>query len=275
MVISGGRSSSHARGIRLAEIVAADLREQILTGGFGGDSLPKQDDLMGMFGVSGPSLREALRILQTEGLVTVRRGKVGGAEIHRPSGASAAYMTALTLQGERTTVGDVCDALQMMEPPCAALCADRPDRDVIAEPLEDNLTATEEAIGDGVEFTSLARGFHGIVVDHVVNPAIRLAVRSLVSVWTAQQETWADQASHEGRYPDTDSQVAVYRTHRRIANQILAGDRGAAEGTARRHLEASHDVVLADLGASRLIDAVSARAVEEFRRQVLRPAKEG
>ncbi|WP_370326617.1 FadR/GntR family transcriptional regulator [Euzebya sp.] len=262
-----GRPPSRARGIRLAEIVAADLREQILTGGFDGDSLPKQDDLMDMFGVSGPSLREALRILEAEGLVTVRRGKVGGAEIHRPSGASAAYMTAVTLQGERTTLDDLSDALRMLEPPCAALCAERPDREALGESLEANLTATEEAIGDGVEFTSLARGFHGIVVDHVLNPAIRLVVRSLVSVWTAQQETWADQASLEGRYPDTDSQVAVFRTHRRIAREILAGEGAAAERTARKHLEASHAVVLADLGGGRLIDAVSARAVEEFRRQ--------
>lgn len=252
----------------MAEIVAADLREQILTGRIAGDHLPKQDDLMDMFGVSGPSLREALRVLEAEGLVTVRRGKLGGAEIHRPSGASAAYMTAVTLQGEQTTLDDLSDALRMLEPPCAALCATRPDRDALRELLEANLAATEEAVGNGVEFTSLARDFHAIVVDHVPNPAVRLVVRSLVSVWTAQQETWADQASHEGRYPDTDSQVEVFRTHRRIAREIVSGDGEAAERTARRHLEASHRVVLADLGGDRLIDAVSARAVEEFRRHV-------
>ena len=66
---------------RIAETVAGELRDRILAGA---DRLPTQDQLVTEFGVSYPSVREALRILETEGLVTVRRGSVGGAEVHRP-----------------------------------------------------------------------------------------------------------------------------------------------------------------------------------------------
>ena len=76
---------------RLAELIASELREQILNGVHTNGLLPKQDDLVAMFGVSAPPLREALRILEGEGLITVRRGKVGGAS-----------STALTAARSRT-----------------------------------------------------------------------------------------------------------------------------------------------------------------------------
>ena len=70
---------------RIAETVAAELRSRILVGDGPHDyRLPTQEQLVKEFGVSYPSIREAIRILETEGLVTVRRGNVGGAEVHRP-----------------------------------------------------------------------------------------------------------------------------------------------------------------------------------------------
>src|SRR5215471_21606371 len=114
---------------RIAETVAAELRTRILAGDGPGDyRLPTQDQLVQDFGVSYPSIREALRILETEGLVTVRRGNVGGAEVHRPDESSAAYHLGLALQGARVTLGDLAAGLRMLEPLCAAECATRPDR---------------------------------------------------------------------------------------------------------------------------------------------------
>ena len=69
---AGGRTPQR----RIAETVAATLRARILSDR-AGDRLPTQDQLVREFGVSYPSVREALRILETEGLVTVRRGSVG------------------------------------------------------------------------------------------------------------------------------------------------------------------------------------------------------
>src|ERR1700755_1275124 len=77
---------------RLAEMVAALLRERILSGALrDGDPLPRQEDLLKEFGISKPSLREALRILEAEGLITVRRGNRGGALVHVPEAGHAAH----------------------------------------------------------------------------------------------------------------------------------------------------------------------------------------
>jgi GntR family transcriptional regulator, transcriptional repressor for pyruvate dehydrogenase complex len=118
-----GRVPQH----RIAETVASELRARILDGD-GEDRLPTQDQLVSEFGVSYPSIREAIRILETEGLVTVRRGNVGGAEVHRPDESSAAYHLGLALQGRRVNLGDLAAGLRLLEPLCAAECARRSDR---------------------------------------------------------------------------------------------------------------------------------------------------
>ena len=118
---------------RIAETVAAELRTRILTGDY---RFPTQDQLVKEFGVSYPSVREAIRILETEGLVTVRRGNIGGAEVHRPDESSAAYHLGLALQGAQVTLGDLAAGLQLLEPLCAAECARRDDRaDVVVPAL--------------------------------------------------------------------------------------------------------------------------------------------
>src|SRR3982074_3217237 len=78
---------------RIAEIVADELRRQISAGDVSdGHWLPRQKVLVDQFKVSLVSLREALRILETEGLVSVRRGNRGGAVGHAPGKTRAAHM---------------------------------------------------------------------------------------------------------------------------------------------------------------------------------------
>src|SRR3954469_6123374 len=106
---------------RLAEMVAAALRKRIVSGIIeDGGMLPKQEDLMAEFGISLPPMREALRILETEGLITVRRGNTGGAVVHQPQAAKAAYMLGLVLESRDVAINDVLEALRRLEPVCGA-----------------------------------------------------------------------------------------------------------------------------------------------------------
>src|SRR4051794_35235487 len=145
-----GGMAGRVHQLRIAETVAAELRARIL-GSEEGYRLPTQDQLVEDFGVSFPSIREAIRILETEGLVTVRRGKVGGLEVHRPDETSAAYHLGLVLQGDRVTLRDLAAGLQMLEPLCAAECARRPDRaDEVVPVLRENIDSAAAVVGDGV-----------------------------------------------------------------------------------------------------------------------------
>src|SRR5262249_23753351 len=140
---------------RIAETIAAELRIRILVGDGPDDyRLPTQEQLVKEFGVSYPSIREAIRILETEGLVTVRRVTVGGAGVPRPDESSVAYHLGLALQGGRVTLGDLAAGLQLLEPLCAAECARRPDRaDAVVPVLRDNVEKAAGLMSDGVAFT--------------------------------------------------------------------------------------------------------------------------
>jgi GntR family transcriptional repressor for pyruvate dehydrogenase complex len=229
---------------RIAETVAAELRGRILAG----DSayrLPTQDQLVSDFGVSYPSIREALRILETEGLVTVRRGNVGGAEVHRPDESSAAYHLGLALQARRVTLGDLAAGLRVLEPLCAAECARRSDRaDEVVPALTANLKASAQLTGDGVAFTKAAREFHDLLVASSPNATIRHVVGSLVALWSAQEQAWAEIMTGRGEYPSESEATQAVHAHQRIADEIAAGRVPEAERIARAHLAATQEVVL-------------------------------
>src|ERR1700675_4512433 len=139
---------------RIAEIVADELRRQIIDGDLAdGDLLPRQEVLVEQFNVSLVSLREALRILETEGLVSVRRGNRGGAVVHAPAKSSAAYMLGLVLQSDSVPLTDLGLALQELEPSCAAFPAQSADRATTLIPELNNINAlAEEHLDDASRF---------------------------------------------------------------------------------------------------------------------------
>lgn len=256
-----GRRRGRIRQQRIAETVAAELRARILSDGAGDGPyrLPTQDQLVEEFGVSFPSVREAIRILETEGLVTVRRGNVGGLETHRPDETSAAYHLGLVLQGARVTLRDLAAGLQLLEPLCAAECARRDDRlEVVVPALQASVDASAALVGRDVEFTHASREFHDLVVAHTPNATVRSVVRSLVALWSAQEEAWAATRSRRGEYPSEVQADEVVQTHRRILDAIRRGRPDAAERAARQHLAATQALVLAD-AEDGIVDAVVAR----------------
>jgi DNA-binding FadR family transcriptional regulator len=249
---------------RIAETVAEELRERILAGPMA-DRLPTQDQLVSDFGVSYPSVREALRILETEGLVTVRRGSVGGAEVHRPDQASSAYHLGLLLQGAGVTLGDLAEGLQRLEPLCAGEVARRPDRATAVVPvLTANVDASADAVSDGVAFTRISREFHDLVVAFTPNDTVRYVVRSLVALWSAQEQQWASTLARRGEYPSPAAARGAVRTHRRLVDEIAAGRADEAERIARRHLAATQALVL-ERFTDDVVNAASARTGRSVR----------
>ena len=68
-------SGAPVRSPKTAELVAGTLRRMVVDGQLKeGDFLPNEAELMTHFGVSRPTLREAVRVLESERLVEVRRG---------------------------------------------------------------------------------------------------------------------------------------------------------------------------------------------------------
>jgi DNA-binding FadR family transcriptional regulator len=225
-------------------MVADGLRERILSGELGdGDMLPKQDDLLAEFRVSPPSIREALRILETEGLITVQRGNVGGAIVHRPQAGKAAYMLGLVLQSRAVNLGDVQTALTHLEPACAAACATRPDRETTILPrLKENIDRSEAALDDASAYIGLARQFHVELVAGCGNETMSLIIGALESLWSAHVDRLARRPAQHGSFGDRAVRVATLKDHERLYRAIAKGDAAGAERIAREHYskESSH-----------------------------------
>lgn len=235
--MTNGKTKRRLRQPRVAEIVASGLRSRILSGRLSdGDLLPKQEELLEEFGVSPPCIREAFRILETEGLITVIRGNVGGAVVHVPHSGTAAYMLGLVLEAKAVTLTDLLNGMRLLEPACAAEAASRPDRGTTVLPkLRENIDACMAAIDDPNTFIGLARAFHTELVNHCGNETMSLVVGALEKLWSAQVDLLALNQSVHGTFSDRSVRLSLAHEHERIYRAIEEGDALGAERAIREH----------------------------------------
>ena len=242
--MSSGRppTKTQLRQPRLAEMVADILRKRIISGELAdGSLLATQEELIDEFSVSKPSIREALRILETEGMITVQRGNVGGAVVHVPKASSAAYMLGLVLQSKRVKLRDVGAAIKHIEPVCAALCAEREDREIAVVPRlrAVHRAALECAPDDQVQITVLTRRFHEELVATCGNQTMIQLVGALETLWSSHEQEWAQRKKEEGEFPDPAVRKNSLRIHDRLITLIEAGDAEGVARASRKHLEGS------------------------------------
>ena len=240
---------------RIAETVADELRRQIIDGELtDGDLLPPQAVLVDRFNVSLVSLREALRILETEGLVSVRRGNQGGAFVHAPTKSNAAYMLGLVLQSEHVALADLGAALRDLETSCAALAAQRTDRASTVVPELQRLNqAMAEQLNDDPAFSELGREFHDAVVAGCGNATVTAVVGSLEALWSGHEQRRAEHSGASGDAPSVAERRAVLKSHTALADAIELGDAERARSIATRHLADAQTYALPETGNQRII----------------------
>src|SRR3954452_24929291 len=151
-------SSPDIRVPKVGELVATHIRNRIVRGELEPDeALPSESALMEDFNVSRPTLREAFRILESEGLITVRRGARGGARVQAPDSNVAARYAGLLLQNRGATVADVLSARVIVESPAAGIVARRRDHVACSRKLREWL---DEA-GAQIDTPAYSESFHG------------------------------------------------------------------------------------------------------------------
>src|SRR5260221_2791982 len=245
-----------ARPQRMAEFVASSLRDAILSGDL--SVLPRLEDLTEQFNVGPPAVREAMRILETEGLITMRRGNVGGAHVHLPTSDRVAYMVSLVLQSKSTEVRDVGAALRQLEPLCAAMCAARPDREkTVVRELQRIVQEQADAIGDGPRTREVIDRFHRAIVTGCGNETLLLMVGALEQVWAGHASAVYDREEFDE--PDISLWKASVRDHERLVEAIAKGD--PKVGTlALKHLEVTQ-AYMSKRDDRRMVNAATTAAV--------------
>lgn len=230
------RNGRRARPPRMAEMVAGSLRDQILSGELA--VLPRLEDLIAQYDVGPPAAREAMRILETEGLIRVRRGNVGGADVHLPTPDRVAYMVSLVLQTREAALADVGAALRQVEPLCAAMCAQRDDRgETVVPELRAILAEQADAVGDVPRTLQIVDRFHGALVSGSGNETMIVVAGALERVWAGHADAIYDSDDVEPAAPAVWK--ASLRDHEKIVAAIERGDPRVAD-LARKHLVATH-----------------------------------
>jgi GntR family transcriptional repressor for pyruvate dehydrogenase complex len=236
------RRSRQSASPSLSALVAGDLRGRILGGQLDdGASLPKQSDLLAQYGVSLPTLREALRILECEGLLRVQRGKLGGSIVSRPTSATAAYAIATVLESNRVKLPDVAVALQEIEPACLAMAARRADRHrTIVPSLRSLNDLSARAIDDREAYRSLAYRLHREFIAASGSLTMTLLASALEDLWMSHATSLASEAVTR------DVRRTHVRTHHEIIDAVERGDAELASERSREHLceAVSHSLTL-------------------------------
>ena len=236
---------------KTAELVAANLRRQIVRGELlEGDALPSETELIEQLGVSRPTLREAFRVLESEGLISIRRGSHGGARVHVPNGDVAARYAGLVLEHRGTRLADVYEARAVLEPPCAGMVARRHSSEDL-ERLRVAIDGAESEGSDPLERIRHQTEFHDLVIELAGNTTVQLLSRMLQRIIATATQSRA--VSGNGLNPvEAAHQGAL--SHRRLLALIEAADEVGAERLWRRHLAETTAFLLEAQGAETVLD---------------------
>lgn len=248
-------SAPNTHGVRApktSELVARTLRQMIVDGQLtDGDFLPNEAELMNHFGVSRPTLREAVRVLESERLVEVRRGSRTGARVRVPGPEIVARPAGLLLELSGATIADVLVARSSIEPLAARLLATKGKTKAFDE-LEQILINEIPASLEAPRFATATAQFHLRLVELSGNATLSLIAGMLHEI--TERHTVVAIARRRS-VPKADYDKLV-RSYRRLIKLLRARDGDEAEAHWRRHMDNSRAVVLRGLGSIKVRDVM-------------------
>ena len=223
-----------ARRSRLADQVALRVRELIAAGAYHvGDRLPNESELSELFSVGRSTIREAMRVLSSHGLIEVRHGE-------------GTYVAARTMNEpleerlSRAELSEIYEARLTMESALSVLAAQRRDTTDIAE-MRKSLKAREDAIraGDVASYANADFNFHLAVAYAAKNRALFEIYESFVQSVRPRLEaaTSVDYIRNEGD-----------RMHAALCDAIAEGDAAETRRLVRAHLKKSAKDLSSALG---------------------------
>jgi len=227
--------------------IADELRRRIVSGELSdGELLGHEPELVERFGVSRPSLREALRILEAKGLVSVVRGRGGGVVVHEPDERMAAHTAALVLRARNVSIADVHEARSLLEVAAVRIIASLRSRRSAASELQQRIDDQMKVIMDPDAFGPANARFHEHLVGLAGNRTLSIVAEMLneivVRAVTAVSKRGPSVSSTATRRRGIRSQQklvslveagkaaeaeAHWRTHMAIVGRVLLGQRAA------------------------------------------------
>lgn len=218
------------RGRRTYEDIADQIKDAILRKYFrDGDQLPPERELAEQFQVGRVSIREALRKLETLGILEIRKGSKGGAFVKTGNMEHMASMIMDRLQLEGTTHDMMIEArigIECAVIPSAVAHATPDDLERIAKDIEES----KEPLGPELSQKVVARmiSFHLLLAEASHNVPYIMFMHSMME-WAARKlAEWV---------PTEEEQLYSYNSHKEIYEVILRRDVSGAQRLMRGHIE--------------------------------------
>lgn len=218
---------------RIHEEVFSQIHELIKEGRFKArDQLPSERELAETFKVSRTSVREALRALESQGLIVSRTG-TGNFVADLPV-ESLVGPLALLLIDEKKALADVFEMRKLIEPHIAALAAERATRNDIAQ-LKRIVAKQTDAVSRGATGVEADAELHFTIGRATRNQALQKLVSGLMEMLSRSRE--------ESLQTDKRRQSSI-DAHRRIVAAIEKHDKARARSEMLRHIEQVEESVL-------------------------------
>ena len=223
-------SDSVLRPLKTSETVARDLVHDIVERGLRtGDSLPHEAAMLEHYGVSRESLREALRLLEVQGLITIRRGPGGGPSVGEVAPANLGRTASLYYHLAGATHAELLDAWVLAESTLAELAARQSDRQRVRRAMAPFVDEHDADAGEEVaEFVRSRSQFHAVLASLADNRVLELMLQTVGQIVTHQFVGVADPRD----------------VHDLIAHDHVAIARAVGAGHARR----AHDLMAGHIG---------------------------
>lgn len=219
--------AAHVAHLLLERIMAAKLKP--------GSSFATEAELLSQFNVSRPTLREGLRILESQGVLDVRPGPGGGIIVGKPSIDLLAHGLSVFLRLHEVPFVTVIKARELIEPALAYEAAVNGTDEDFAE-LEASIVRMKalNAQSDQEAFLEENRVFHGVIARASGNKVLEVFWQTISILATGE---------HHGIRYSVGNQAHVIKAHQRILEACRARDSDAASAAMESHVTALENLV--------------------------------
>lgn len=214
------------RPLKTAERIARRILQDILDAGLAtGSSLPAEAPMMELYDVSRESLREALRLLEVQGFITIRRGPGGGPIVGTVDPAAFGRMASMFFQMGGATYAELYQAWSAAEVMLAEMAARHPDAarraEVMAPYLADGVHDEQSPVIDQADF-------HAALAGLANNRVLEISMQIFGQIVTY----------HAVQAGDADTgRSAVFHDHADVARAVRAGHPQRARQVMQEHVD--------------------------------------
>jgi DNA-binding FadR family transcriptional regulator len=233
--VTAARNQKVSRAV--ARLIVKDIAERRLEPG---SALPAEQQMAKQYGVGRSSVREALRLLETQGLVIIRQGLGGGPLVAEPEGRDFGETLTMYLQIRHIRFVEIAEAMAEMDGLAAGMLARRVKTGQVTD-LDDLVAAAESELAgldSDADVIETAVGFHDIMRRMAGNYVVDLVSAAIAHIFT--ERSLGAHSNHWSR----EERVLIAKQHRALAQAIRQGHVDRARNLATSHLQEISDLVL-------------------------------